>query len=77
MEAAVSEATAYRITLTLQPLTEKGEVVGDAVKQEAEIAIASRSTFDPAKRVIAMRARDLGEAAAVPFYAALEPVVTK
>jgi hypothetical protein len=73
----VTEATAYRITLTLQPLTEAGEAVGDAVKEEATVAIASRATFDPTKRVVAMRARDLGEQAAAPFYAALQPVVTK
>lgn len=73
----MTEATAYRVTLTLQPLTEAGEAVGSAVKQEATIAIASRATFDPAKRVIAMRARDLGEQASAEFYDALEPLVTK
>lgn len=72
-----AEATQYRITLTLQPLTEAGEAVGNAVREEATVAIAARATFDPAKRVIAMRARDLGEQAAAGFYAALEPVVTR
>jgi hypothetical protein len=72
-----TEATSYRMTLTLQPLTEAGETVGDAVKVETETAIAARATFDPSRRVIAMAARDLGEQAAAAFHAALEPVVTR
>ena len=73
----MSEATQYRMTLTLQPLTEAGQPVGHAIQQEQTIAIASRATFDPARRVIATRARDLGEQAAAEFYTSLEPVVTK
>jgi len=73
----MSEATQYRITLTLQPLTAAGEPVGAAVRQEQTIAIATRATFDPAKRVLAMRARDLGEQAAAEFYTGLKPLVTK
>lgn len=73
----MSEATQYRMTLTLQPLTEAGEPVGHAIQQEQTIAIAARATFDPARRVIASRAADLGQQVAPDFYAHLEPLVTK
>lgn len=73
----MSEATQYRMTLTLQPLTEAGQPVGHAIQQEQTIAIASRATFDPARRVVASRAMDLGQQAAADFYAQLEVVVTR
>jgi hypothetical protein len=73
----MSEATQYRMTLTLQPLTAAGEPVGPTIMQAQTLAIATRATFDPSRRIIAMRARDLGDQAAAEFYGALEPLVTR
>jgi hypothetical protein len=67
-------ATSCRITVTVQALNEAGESVGDAAREELTIPVPSVATFDPAKRVVAMRARDLGERAAVAFRTALETV---
>lgn len=65
------------MTLTLQPLTAEGQPVGPTIMQAQTLAIAARATFDPSRRVLAMRARDLGDQAAAEFYAGLEPLVTK
>lgn len=60
-----------KITVTVQQIDATGGLIGETLTREHVMPIPALYQMQPGKRMIAMRAAELGNAVAAPFYDAL------